>query len=58
MVAPPVTVIVVVFLQPVVPSVNVSVAVPPHTPVISPVLSMVATEGLLLAHVPPELGVT
>ena len=45
-----------VLLQPVELSVNVNVAVPTDIPVISPVLSMVATDGLLLIHV-PELAV-
>ncbi|GAB1451513.1 hypothetical protein MASR2M47_15690 [Draconibacterium sp.] len=37
-------------------SVKVKVAVPAVTPVITPALVMVATEGLLLTHVPAEFG--
>ena len=36
--------------------VNLKVAVPPPTPVTTPALFTVATEGLLLTHVPPEVG--
>jgi hypothetical protein len=47
----------VVRLQPVVESVNVNVAVPGLTVVMLPALSIVATAGLLLTQVPPEVGV-
>lgn len=43
-------------VQPVVPSVKVKVAVPPDTPVTTPALVTVATDGLLLVQVPPEVG--
>lgn len=46
----------VVALQPVVVSVNVKVAVPAEIPLTNPVLSMVATAGELLTHVPPVPG--
>jgi hypothetical protein len=45
-----------VLLQPVVADVNVNVAVPAATPVTTPAFVMVATEGLLLTHVPPVVG--
>jgi hypothetical protein len=44
--------------QPVAVSVHVKVTDPGVRPVINPALLIVATAGLLLAHVPPELGVT
>lgn len=43
-------------VQPVFVSVNVKVAVPADTPVIRPALVIVATNGLLLTHVPPKDG--
>jgi len=46
----------VVLLQPVAVCVKVNDAVPADTPVINPVLSMVATVGLLLTQVPPDPG--
>ena len=46
----------VVLLQPVVPSVNVNVTVPAATAVTVPLLATVATDGLLLTHVPPLVG--
>ena len=42
--------------QPVALSVNTKVAFPSEIPVITPLLFMVATAGLLLAHVPPVDG--
>jgi hypothetical protein len=47
---------VVVLLQPVEVCVKVKVAVPPDTPVTTPAFVTVATELLLLAHVPPVVG--
>ena len=46
----------VVLLHPVVPSVNVNVTVPAATPVITPAFVTVATDVLLLVHVPPVVG--
>jgi len=46
----------VVLLQLVVPSVKVNVTLPAATPVITPALVTVATEVLLLVHVPPVVG--
>jgi hypothetical protein len=46
----------VVLLHPVDVSVNVKVALPVAIPVTTPALVIVATEGLLLIHVPPVLG--
>ena len=54
----PVTVSATVFVQPVVPSVKVNVAVPALTPTTSPELSTVAIPSSLLDQVPPEDGVT
>jgi hypothetical protein len=42
--------------HPVLVCVNVNVAVPADTPVTNPAFVTVATAALLLAHVPPELG--
>ena len=42
--------------QPVVPSVKVNVAIPAAMPVTTPALVTVATDGLLLTHVPPLVG--
>jgi hypothetical protein len=47
----------VVALQPVNVFVNVKVTLPVDTVVITPALVIVATAGLLLTHVPPEVGV-
>ncbi len=46
----------VVLLQLFTDSVNVKETIPEETPVINPVLSIVATPGELLIHVPPPLG--
>src|SRR5258707_8114764 len=46
----------VVLLQVVVVLVNVKVTLPAATPVTTPALVTVATEGLLLTHVPPLVG--
>ena len=46
----------VVLLHPVAVSVNVNVAEPAPTEVISPLLSTVATAGLLLTQIPPVVG--
>ena len=46
----------VVAVQPVVASVKVKVAVPPPMPVTIPSLVTVATSVLLLAQVPPDVG--
>ena len=46
----------VVLVHPVVPSVNVNVTIPSATPVITPPLVTVATDALLLVHVPPVVG--
>jgi len=46
----------VVLLQLVAPSVKVNVTLPAATPVITPALVTVATEVLLLVHVPPVVG--
>jgi len=46
----------VVLMQPVVVLVKVNVTVPAVSPVINPALSIVATAGLLLTHVPPVEG--
>ncbi len=43
-------------LHPVFVSVNVNVTVPGDTPVMMPPLVIVATEGLLLTHWPPDVG--
>ena len=43
-------------VHPVVPSVKVKVAFPVETPVTTPALLTVATDGLLLVHVPPDEG--
>jgi hypothetical protein len=48
---------VVVLLHPVVPSVNVNVTLPSATPVIKPLLSIVAIDGSLLVQVPPVEGI-
>ena len=45
-----------VALHPVAVSVNVNVTEPAETAAIKPVLSIVATAGLLLTQVPPVLG--
>jgi len=45
-----------VLLQPVAVCVKVNETVPADTPVINPVLSIVATAGLLLTQVPPDPG--
>ena len=45
-------------VQPVVVSVNVKVEVPADIPDIKPALVIVATEGVLLIHVPPVAGAT
>jgi hypothetical protein len=42
--------------QPVVLDININVAVPGATAVTNPVLSTVATEGLVLDQVPPVVG--
>jgi hypothetical protein len=54
----PSTVTETVLAQPVVPSEKVNVAVPPPTPETNPPFVMVATDVLLLFHVPPLEGVT
>ncbi len=46
----------VVLLHPVDVCVKVNVVLPPLMPVTSPAFVTDATEGLLLTHVPPEVG--
>lgn len=55
--APTVTELVGIDTQPVVVLVNVNATVPAETPVTTPAFVTVATAGLLLAQVPPEVGV-
>lgn len=53
----PMVTVAVVFAQPVAVEVNVNVTVPAVRPVMSPALSIDATAGELLTHVPPAPGV-
>jgi hypothetical protein len=48
----------VVLLQPVASAVNVNVAVPAADPVTTPDVLTVATVGLLLVQVPPDVGLS